>query len=151
MIDAQRVQDGEIAQKVKTGKRMKEIQKSKVDAAIRAGSAPDMIALHPGDIHIDDTSGYSSNGPFDDTSLNDVLDNCRLIDMLLLQHALEQRMDWLDEEGSFVMVNNLNSLPYSGSAQLLAMLHENYIPERFRRSLAEHCNIECNNRRKSKR
>ncbi|ODR95021.1 hypothetical protein AUC70_04530 [Methyloceanibacter stevinii] len=98
--------------------------RSEMAAAERLGQQAPRLFPHPDDIYIDRETGVRFVGPFDEESLTQVEETCRVRDILLMQDALDQR-SWNDLDSD-------DPLDGPGTALLFAQILNDGLPDRFK-------------------
>ena len=116
---------------VEAGRLSKEKQQMALDEVAANGGNPDAVLPHPDDIKIDETSGYSFVGPFDEESLKAVKETIAIRDCLLLQYELENRLDW---EPHVPTERLPETPPFPGMAFIWFTMLNNNLPLRLRMS-----------------
>ena len=98
--------------------------RKEIAAAERLGEQPPLLFPHPDDIYIDRETGVRFVGPFDEESLAQVEETCRIRDTLLMQDALDQRA-WNKPDSD-------DPLDGPGTALLFAQVLNDGLPGRFK-------------------
>lgn len=147
-IEAERKEAIEKEQRIQAGIDLKVRQLKIFRHRHEQGLHTDDIVPHPDDIIIDHDNGFSINGPACDEDLIAFRQHCQLRDTYLLQHALEQRMDWPEPRPSQHFPDGPR---FCGSAIFLALLINNNLPRRFQLDHVDILKVETCHRRKTKR
>lgn len=143
MKEASLITARQLEGQIEKGRLWRDLQQQKVDQAVASGEDPNLITPHPDDFVIDYDRGFSIAGPIDQTELQAVLQTCRVRDVLIMQSAMEERLEWPehragDEEqsprGQDPFEPEYIPSPFPGSAALLAMMLNNTLPARFKAS-----------------
>jgi hypothetical protein len=124
----------QISQDVEQGQLMRQHYALKLKNWVEAGNDSKLCVPHPDDIIIDEQTGWSAIGPVDAEDLQSTLKQCALRDALFANGVLDGRMaskaEWAAAGGDIKREPD-----FTGTA--LALLIEDTLPERFRRSTPE--------------
>lgn len=90
--EAQRLEQARIDHEVEIGIRFRNRQAVKLREVIASGGDPETVLPHPDDIEVIHGQGYRVTGPWDENELEAIRQTCRMRDVMLIQHALEEAM-----------------------------------------------------------
>jgi hypothetical protein len=131
---AEKAHAKQISQDVEQGHLIRQNYTLKLKNWVDAGNDPKLCVPHPDDIIIDEQTGWNASGPVDAEDLQSTLKQCALRDAVFANGVLDGRMaskaEWAAAGGDIKREPDC-------TGKALALLIEDTLPERFRRSTPE--------------